>query len=273
MVLESIISPLTAEKKPWELFFLGMLYASFATALSLWIFEEYAGLLSVFLTVIACIPLVINTLKLEESKDLLIDKEKTLLKEHSKAIVAFMMLFLGITISYVIWYVFLPHEMSSDLFRIQTNTIFALNAQATSTDLFTKILFNNLKVLTFCILFSLFYGAGAIFVLTWNASVIATAMGAFIKNNLASSSSVFSAHVSSFGLSMVRYFTHGIPEIVAYFVAALAGGIISVAIVKKDYRTENLYKIMLDVSNLIIISVVILIIAAAIETYITPLLI
>ncbi len=275
MVLEAIISPLKAEKKPWELFFLGLLYSSFAIALSMWVFNEYAGLLSVFLTVIACIPLVYGALKLEESKDLIIEEEKTLLEEHSKAILFLMMLFLGITVSYSFWYVFLPHDMSADLFRVQTNTIFALNAQATSIDLFTKILLNNLKVLTFCILFSLFYGAGAIFILTWNASVIATAIGSFVKERAVSSIATFGVgnYVLPFSHGLLRYMIHGIPEIAAYFIAALAGGILSVAITKHDFRTKSFQNIMFDLSNLIIISIIILIIAAAIETYITPLIV
>jgi len=32
---------------------------------------------------------------------------------------------------------------------------------------------------------------------------------------------------------------HGIPEIVAYFIGALAGGIISVAIIRKDLRGDG----------------------------------
>lgn len=269
MVLESIISPFKAEKKPWELFFLGLLYASFAISLSLWVFQEYAGMLSVFLTVMACVPLMYNALKLEESKDMMIEEEKTLLKEHSKLISFFVMLFLGVTIAYVLWYLFLPAQMSADLFRIQTDTIFALNANATSSDVFIRVLSNNLKVLTFCILFSFFYGAGAIFVLTWNASVVATAIGAFIKQQLLAQN----AYLVSFSYGLMRYLTHGIPEMLAYMVAALAGGIISVAIIRNDYKTKNFQRILFDSSNLIILSVVILIIAAAIEVYITPLII
>lgn len=269
MVLESVISPIKAERRPWELLFLGMLYSSFAIALSIWVFEAYAGMLSVFLTVMACIPLMYNTLKLEEEKSLAIDGERKLLKEHGKALSFFMFLFLGITLAYVIWYLFLPAPTSADLFRIQTDTIFALNAKVASPDMFMRIITNNLKVLTFCILFSFFYGAGAIFILTWNASVIATAIGAFIKEQFMSHGS----YTLSFTYGILRYMVHGIPEILAYFTAALAGGIISVAIVKHDYRTKEFQKIIFDSSNLILISIAILIIAAIIETYITPMII
>src|SRR3989338_1445961 len=97
MVLESIISPEKAESKPWETFFIGFAYMTVAIVLSLWIFEDEASMVMVFLVVIASIPLVYNTMNFEESKDLLISKESSLLKEHNKAVSFLMFLFLGTT--------------------------------------------------------------------------------------------------------------------------------------------------------------------------------
>ena len=51
-------------------------------------------------------------------------------------------------------------------------------------DQFFRIFFNNLKVLIFCIGFAFVYGVGAIFILVWNASVIGTAIGSFIRSEL-----------------------------------------------------------------------------------------
>lgn len=282
MVLESLISPFKAEKRPWELFFIGILYSTIAIFISIQIFESMAGLISVFLTVFATVPLVYKTMRLEEKKDTTGLPEKTLLKEHSRAILFLMMLFLGIVVSYVAWFVFLPAETSNSLFDIQLSTIKNINANSIignmhSSSLFNKIFFNNIKVLIFCILFSFFYGSGAIFILTWNASVVAVAIGAFIKKNvLAAASATGLATITGFAgivsFGFMRYLIHGIPEILAYFVAGLAGGIISVAIVKHDFDSESFEKIMFDTADLILISVVILLAAALIEVYITPVL-
>jgi len=65
---------------------------------------------------------------------------------------------------------------------------------------------------------------------------------------------------------------HGFPEIAAYFIAALAGGIISVAIIRKDLRGERMWSIFQDALILIIISVVILVVAGLMEVYLTPVL-
>ncbi len=51
---------------------------------------------------------------------------------------------------------------------------------------------------------------------------------------------------------------------------ALAGGIISVAIIKHDVKSDKFWIILQDSLNLVILSVVILFLAALIEVYITP---
>ena len=272
MGFESLITPWKAAKHPWEMLFLGFLYASVAMALSLWIFKDHAGLISVFFTVMACVPLMYNTLRIEEEKVDYISKERSLLKEHGRALLFFMFLFVGITLAFATWYVVLPAEVSQSVFSIQTSTISDINSQVSGNlGMFSRIFFNNLKVLTFALLFSFFFGAGAIFILTWNASIIAVAMGVLIKSYiLTAGTGPVVAHVGGYSSAMLRYFIHGIPEIAAYFVAALAGGIISVAIIRKDIMTKNFQRIAFDTSNLIIISIIILVIAGLAETYITP---
>jgi len=129
----------------------------------------------------------------------------------------------------------------------------------------------------FCIMFAFLFGAGAIFILTWNASVIAAAIGTFVRNNAASYAESAGLgqltgylHIGSLGL--MRYMIHGIPEILAYFTAGLAGGIISVAVIRHDFGSKNFNKILYDSMDLIVIAIFVLFIAALIEVFITPVL-
>ena len=278
MVLESILSPIKAEKRPWQMFFIGFLYSSIAIFLGLWVFERLAGVLALLLTVVASLPIMYNALRLEEKKDIFIDKEATLLKEHSKALSFFMFLFLGITASYVVWFVFLPQDTVTTIFSSQISTISdikdGLTANAPSQSSFLIILFNNLRVMTMCILFSFLFGAGSIFILTWNASVIAAAIGIFIRNNLAAVANLTGMDriASYFGIvitGVLKYSLHGIPEILAYFIAALAGGIISVAVIRHDFGTKKFERILVDTSDLIAISVILLFFATVIEVYVS----
>jgi len=279
MVLESLVGPVKAETKPMRMFWFGMLFSSIAVILSLWIFKEQSSLIMVFLTVFACIPLIYKTIKLEEQKDDKIIKENVLLKEHGKALSYLMFLFLGFVVSLSLWYVFLPAELTQTLFSAQLNTIKSINSQiagnAVATSYFYQIFTNNMKVLLFCIFFSFFYGAGAIFILTWNASVISGAIGTFIRNNISGYAGSFgftslAGYFQIFSFGFFKYMTHGVFEIVAYFAGGLAGGIISVAVIKHEVDTKEFRHVLKDSLDLIILSIAILLIGVIVEVFITP---
>ncbi|MBU0929972.1 MAG: stage II sporulation protein M [Nanoarchaeota archaeon] len=282
MVLESIISPRKAEKKWWELFFIGFLYASIAIFLSIWIFEQYASLVMVFLTVTASVPLMYNTMRYEEHEDVICSTESKRMINHFKVLRFLIMLFLGFVLAYTIFYVFLPNDIVQTVFNSQTQTINSINSRVAGNffndmQIFEKIFLNNIKVLLFCIFFAFFYGAGAIFILTWNASVISAAIGNIIRTNLAIYAKDFGllsiwTYFSIFSVGILRYLIHGIPEILGYFVGGLAGGIISVAMINHDLDTIKFKKVLIDSIYLIVLAVFILLIAALMEVFLTPLL-
>jgi uncharacterized membrane protein SpoIIM required for sporulation len=281
MVLEYLVGPLKAEAHPKYLFFYGFLYASLGLLLSYLIFRDSPSLVMVSLTTMAAIPLIYNIIRVEEKKDLLDISEKNLLKEHSKAISVFMFYFLGATIAFAFWYCVLPDNLSSVLFRSQIDTVSQINSRITgrafdSFRAFSSILSNNFQVLVFCILFSFLYGIGSVYILTWNASVVGFAIGNTIKTKLYE----LGSHTTLVGTSRVsflaiytglfRYAIHGIPEILAYFVAGLAGGIISTAAIRHDFGTKKYVNIIMDSSILLLISLGILVFSAWLEVYITP---
>jgi uncharacterized membrane protein SpoIIM required for sporulation len=290
VVVESLCSPKKAESKPWNLFVLGAMYAAMGVFLSLWVFQERATIVMVLLTVMACVPLMYNTLRREEGKDLIIEKEKTLLKEHGKVLMAFMFLFLGFVATFSLTYIFLPTDTVENLFDAQESTIREINSKVTEEDvvkgnsvsgkaysegLLLRIFGNNVKVMLFCVFFSFFYGAGAIFILTWNATVISAAVGNFFRMHISSyASSVGLSQVGGYfhiyALSLLRYFVHGIPEILSYFIGGMAGGLISVAVVKHDFGTKHFVRVLRDSLNLILLGVLVLFIAGILEVYVTP---
>ena len=63
--------------------------------------------------------------------------------------------------------------------------------------------------------------------------------------------------------------THGLFEIAAYFVAGLAGGIISIALIKHDLTNDQ---VLIDALDLVLISLGLLMVASIVEVYVTPLL-
>ena len=113
-MIEMLVKPKNAERRPWEMFFVGMFYASVSLLLVTFVFgkdsilKEGSGLLVVIFTVICCLPFMYYIIKLEEGKDVEINDSGKLIKEHSKAIHAMMWMFLGFVVAFSIWYVVFP---------------------------------------------------------------------------------------------------------------------------------------------------------------------
>ena len=283
-MLEMLINPRKVERRPWEMFFVGIFYASVSLLLVNWIFtkdavlSQYSGVLLVTFTVMFSMPFMYYVLKQEEKKITPQEGSLPLLLEHRRALAAFIWLFLGFVIAFSFWYIVLSSTQS---FKAQIETYCLINQPSnfqecakqygiktssvatgftTSTERLLLIFTNNIYVLIFTLVFSLIFGAGVIFVLAWNASVIAAAIGIFTKLQL-----------KSLPFGLLRYMIHGIPEIVSYFIVALAGGLVSVAIIKHEAGTEKFWQVLQDSLNLIIVAIIVLAIAAIIEVFITPL--
>ncbi len=280
MVFESLVKARTAENQIYKVFFLGILYVSLAIVFSLWVFSGQGSLIMVTLTMLAATHLMYVIIRLEEKKDIKINKERMLLKEHGKALKFFAALFFGFLVAFSLWFVFLPYETSQELFDLQLATIISVNNPATgnfisASNEVSKLFFSNVRVMAFSIIFSFAYGIGAIFILTWNASVIGAAIGSFVRNNLGLYSNKLgfysvSDYMQHFSVGLLRYSIHGIPEMIAYFTAALAGGIISMAIIKHDIKSKNFTILLKDSASLLVLAILILYIAALIEVYVSP---
>ncbi|MEK6914136.1 MAG: stage II sporulation protein M [Nanoarchaeota archaeon] len=283
-MFEMLINPVKAEKRPWEMFFIGAFYATLSLFLTQWIFSkdpvlsQYSGMLIVTFCVMFTIPFLYFAIKYEEEKDLENIGFFRLLEEHGKALTYLIFLFMGFVVAFSFWYI--VFEDGNQNFKAQIETYCLINRPnnfdqcisdygighdksptgfSSARTKVVNIFMNNIYVLIFTLFFSLIFGAGAIFILAWNASVIASAIGIFSKGSL-----------SKLPLAIGRYMIHGLPEIASYFIGALAGGIVSVAIIKHDIKSDKFWTILQDSLNLIIVAVIILFIASLIEVFITP---
>ena len=284
-MLEAIISPKEAERGPWKMFFVGLVYASLSLILvevffaSDSVLSEYLGLIVVTFCVMFSLPFMYYMIKREEKEDEEVEGFLSVWRVHHDAIYSFIWLFLGFIIAFSFWYMILEN---SNLFNAQIGTYCMINSpgniegcitrysfnektitsSATTNSIrFLSILENNVYVMIFTLIFSLIFGAGAIFVLAWNASVIAAAIGIFTNYK-----------ISEIPLGISRYMIHGFPEISAYFITALAGGIFGIGVIRNRKNGKKFLRIIENTIILLFISVIILIIAAALEIYLTPLL-
>ena len=282
MVLEAIVVPESWEQHPRRMLIIGFAYATVGIFMGMWVFGKYASIAGIFLTTIPLVVIMYRAINCEEEKDLRICREYLLIKEHIHILMFFIYLFVGIVLSYTFWFSLMPEDTVNWAYSSQVETIGSIRSQfaasgaaASKTQYVGTILSNNIRVLAFCILFSIIYGAGAIFILTWNASVIGVAVGSVVREWLmkvgAYGQNVPMLHYFSVIPSVLAYFVHGIPEVTSYFLGSLAGGIISVAVACHHYRSKEFWHIIRDSLDLTILSVIVLVAAAYIEVYVTPL--
>jgi len=290
MVLEDLIPVHLAESKPLSVLPITFLYSTLAIFLALWIFPANAAIVAVFLTTIACMPLLLSVIGFEKQKsetskgylrDVLFSFFSNGNPEGTKTVLYFFTtMFLGLTLAITFWYAILPKDMIVNLFYLQLNTIKEINlgisGNAVMGMYFGKIMINNMKVLAFSVLFSFIYGAGAIFVIAWNSSVIGVAMGESIRKGIGgfTESTGFGAvagYSSAISVGLFRYLLHGVPEILAYFVGALAGSLISVAIVRHEYDSDLFKQTLVNCAGLFGLAALLLLIGGVIEVTISPL--
>jgi uncharacterized membrane protein SpoIIM required for sporulation len=281
-MLESLINPKRGEKGPWKMFFIGLIYASLSLLLVHWFFSNDANLskASGILVVLFCImfsfPFMYFIIKKEEREDEEVEGVFSVWQAHKDAIYAFMWLFFGFVVAFSFWNIVLQ---DSNLLNFQIQTYCQINSPSdigscvakyssggagvtgasTNGFRFLSIIENNVYVMIFTLIFSLIFGAGALFILVWNASVISAAIGIFAKYK-----------ISDIPLGIARYIIHGFPEITAYFITALAGGILGVGIIRHGIKDRKFLKVIENAIVLIFIALVILIVAALLEVYITP---
>ena len=284
-MLESIINPKRQVKGPWKMFFIGLIYASLSLILVHWFFSsdpdlaKASGIMVVLFCIMFTLPYMYFIIKREEKEDETVEGLREVWNAHKDALYAFMWLFLGFIIAFSFWHILLQ---DGNLLNFQIQTYCRINAPAGVENCVAQyspggssaalggsikearlfaIIENNIYVMIFTLIFSLIFGAGAIFILIWNASVIAAAVGIFTKYNL-----------SEIPIGIGRYMIHGLPEIAAYFVTALAGGIFGVGAIRNGIRNKRFLKVVENSLILLFIAILLVIIGALIEVYFTPLL-
>ncbi len=262
MVLESLVNPTKARKDPSYLFLLGFIYAVVGIIIAEWIFPSDKSIALVFLTTFSMVPFLVNLLKSEEAE---YEQKMPFFKRHNDVILIFLLLFLGTLTAYTMWNL----VYGSNAFERQVNTINSIrndfSGSAVNSGDFWRIVLNNVKVIGFTLFFSFLFGSGAIFVIVWNASVIAVAIAGVIKEEAALLSPTLGSYIQAVNIGFGTYMTHGIFEILGYFLAAIAGGILSAAVIRKDIRQGEFKEVLKDSSMLIALSLITIAFAALIE--------
>ncbi len=273
-MLESLVNFKEINEKPYMMAIWAFIICCIAVLISsqvpLSVPGTNSGFIVVLFVIIPSVYFITHFLKKEEEieeGDIARHNYKNFWSRHEKDILILLFYFFGLTIAFSIWSFFLPQSFfSAQLTKIneiqgmQTFVADPLMGQATGAAAgpaaFNKILFNNLQVMFFSFIFSFIFGAGAIFIIAWNASVLGVYIGQLSK---------YVWHIPIVSLS---FLPHGIPEIAGYLAAGLAGGLMSAAIIRKN-SSETLRAVSVDVAKILVIGVILIVLGAGIESFIS----
>jgi len=258
MVLERLISIKEALKHPWWMFIVGGLISVLCLFISFLIFPESVGLFTTFLVTIAMTPFMVKLITREEvTTEEEIEKHThgNFLEKHGDILAIYSAFFAGMILFLSIVFLMLPEATVQKLFEDQINEINLIRGSSIFAGTLERIVFNNIGVLILSVVLSFLFGAGAIFILAWNASILATAIGLTAK-------SIGGLH--SLPLAVLVYFPHGSLEILAYFIGAIAGGLVSVAFTRKD--SKLFLPVVKDSLILVGVAIAILVVAGLVET-------
>ena len=271
MVLEHLFPEDWLEKKGRYAFLLGVIYSFIAIVIAKFLFPGDPALVAVAFTSLLLLPELYKIFSMEERQESVEQKVSfnALWKDDVEVVRIYLFLFIGILLVYALGTILMPEMQANTLFREQLEIRFGqgFSGQAVSTvfdgSLFRDLLSNNFMVLLACFIMALLTGDGAIFLITWNASVWGTIFGLTAKNAAAFTGSA--PYLIFLGI-MIIVFCHLIIEALSYFLAAISGSVISKDVILEKFASDRFFEVFGFNLYLLLFGLVALVIGALVET-------
>ncbi|MCK4589824.1 MAG: stage II sporulation protein M [Nanoarchaeota archaeon] len=264
MVFEQLFTPEKITQHPEYSLYLGIIYSllSFITSYLLFInIPSFIGVSTLLFTVILTIPIAVKLFQYEEKLEL---KQKSFFKRHKVITDFFIYFFIGVFIVFFVLSLAWPDKVFSQnhLYGTTPNQITG-SLPIPDSILISAIFKNNLFVMLIAFALSLFYGSGALFLIILNASIFASALATLVRTT--APAGTFLTKYSFTACNLGIMFFHMIPEVSAYLLAAIAGGVLSKAIMKEKFLSPNFIKILKNSGLLLLIALTVLFVATIIE--------
>src|SRR3989344_501176 len=273
MVLEHIFPEDWLEQKGIYAFLLGLGYSIVGIVIASILFPGDPALVAVALTSMLLLPELYKIFSIEERQESIEQKVslRALWRDDIEVGRIYVFLFLGILLVYSVGTILLPEFQANNLFREQLEIRFGQGFSGSATGgifsgaLFYDLLSNNFLVLMACFIIALLTGDGAIFLITWNASVWGTIFGLTAKN-----AALFSGKQALvlFGIIMLVVFPHMILEAISYFLGAISGGVISKDVLLEEFASNRFFEVFGLNLYLLLFALLFLVLGALVETFV-----
>lgn len=269
MVLEHIFPEDWLERKGRYAFLLGVVYSVIGILVAKILFPGDPALVAVAFTSLFLLPELYKIFSIEERRESMEQNVnfKGLWRDDIDIIKIYIFLFLGILLVYSVGTIILPQMQANDLFREQLEIRFGqgFSGHAFTSGLFWELLSNNFLVLIACFILALLSGDGAIFLITWNASVWGTIFGLTAK----CAASLTGQHpFLYFGIIFLVIFPHMILEAISYFLAAISGSVISKDVLLENFASSRFFEVFRFNLYLLLFALLFLLLGALVETFV-----
>lgn len=279
MVLELITNTFKLRSKPYLMFFEAILLTIFAIFFSNLIFPgKYLSVAILSFIIIGAVPLLNRVYSYDSY---ITNYSKPFFLRHKQIFILLFFFFLGIVFTLVVSYFVLNENISSNLFNSQFEELEKVSDVRNSItgdftsdgynknkfwEVFSLIFSNNLIVVISAIILSFFYGAGGLFLIAWNASLLAVVIINYISSAVYHTGINAAIMGSKHGLiAFLGFIPHGFFEVLAYFVASIAGAIFARDLFKGVFDTPFKWHAAKDFLYLFLLAIICLVIGGLIE--------
>ncbi len=187
------------------------------------------------------------------------------IERHEETLKIFTLLFIGVFTAIFLISIILPSEYVEATFDDQIleieriTSISSGNAfgSALSPQVLDIIVWNNLRVMVLSFILSFLIGVGSVVILAWNASILALYLASFIKKGL----------IEEFMVRTISIIPHAPIEIFGYFFAGIAGGVLSVGLIREKLFSKEFLLVFRDSLLLFSLAIVSIFLGALVEVF------
>lgn len=266
MVLETLFPAKKIIKHPIDMFIFSMIMTFVSIFLTNLIFPGASeGKIVILFITISVSPIFYILFEKEEESERKIAEHKlnqSFFERYGDTIWLFTLFFLGVFAAIFVFSLFSPESLVETVFEDQLLEISRISSISSgsfnSNNILNLIITNNLRVMGLAFFLSLMIGVGAIVILAWNASILALYLTSFIRAGL----------MGEFLTRTITLIPHAPIEIGAYFIAGIAGGILSMGIVKERIFSKEFSLIFRDSLILMTLGVLLVLFGALIEVFV-----
>ncbi|MBU0530762.1 MAG: stage II sporulation protein M [Nanoarchaeota archaeon] len=226
----SFLDPEEIKKHPVNVIYIAAFMITIGFISAFFIFPGVFSISVISFSSLFLLPFVMRMLETEK-----ISKRKFrfsyIFSRHKKMIIFFIFIFIGMSIEYTLLYGLVPPNIGNVAFEQQLGLFLKSPAEYVSgTEIFWGIVSNNMRLVFICMLLSIIYGVGAVFILNYNASIVGIIYGSGIRSFIWGATYPVLPHP-------ILYLPHIIVEILAYLFASLAGAMLykSIKLGEKSY--------------------------------------